>query len=47
MENTRICMNTLGSFECVCKTGFTEENGACMSKSVDTFQKLRIPNEGN
>ena len=37
-ENTRICMNTVGSFECVCKAGFTEENGNCTSKSVDTFR---------
>jgi hypothetical protein len=28
------CVNTLGSFQCQCLTGFAEINGSCLGKCI-------------
>ena len=28
-NETEICVNTIGSFECQCVTGYMKENGVC------------------
>ena len=35
------CVNTVGSFDCVCRAGYVEENGtSCMSELLQWLQQV-------
>ena len=34
-DNTTQCVNTLGSYECLCKKGFLEVNRKCVCKYAE------------